>query len=123
MPQAPDLELADRIIELMNDALARDPIAVTELIANRVPCNDDLATHPTIQVNPADDTVGMLGFLNGLCGIWGEEGTDGKGHLKNMGPITVGELVRTDPDQPASPPVLGRFMRTDILRKAPDAAP
>lgn len=115
----PDLELADRIIDLMNEALKLDPEAVTALIGSRVPCNEALADHPTIQTGMLEcrRLVGMLGFLNGLCGVWGPEGIDGEGYLSGYGPITCGELVRNDPEQPI---VIGAFVRTDILRAKKD---
>ncbi len=73
-----DLELATRLITLLNEALALDPKAIEALVETRVPCNDALADHPTIQVSvePGSDAkVGLLGILNGLCGTdasgWG----------------------------------------------------
>lgn len=111
---APDLELADRIIKLMNEALKLDPVAVTSLIFNRVPCNGALANHPTIQVDPVRMQVGFLGFLNGLCGAWGPEGVDGKGYLATLGPITIGEVLRQNPEDPV---LIGAFVRTDVIRK------
>lgn len=112
----PDLDLADRIIELMNDALKLDPRAITDLICHRVPCNEALAEHPTIQVGrldrrPDEILVGMLGVLNGLCGVYGPEGIDGHGKFGGYGPISCGEIVRDDPSEPIQ---IGRFFRTDI---------
>ena len=54
-------------VAVLNEALERDPEAVSRLINVRVDCNDRMAAHPTIQV--ADygggvHKVGILGLLN-----------------------------------------------------------
>lgn len=70
--QAPvDGDLASRIVGYLNELVRLDTPAVAALIANRVPCNDGLANHPTCQVlsQHGGFLVGMLGVLNGLCGI------------------------------------------------------
>src|SRR4051812_38310917 len=65
------------VIKFMNELLVIDPKAITALIETRVPCNEDLATHPTVQVasisklmegSTPEYSVGLLGILNGLCG-------------------------------------------------------
>lgn len=69
----------DHTIRLLNEALKLDPQAVTALIEHRVPCNDQLADHPSIQCgHPPDQPtarVGLLGLLNGIFGAdengWG----------------------------------------------------
>lgn len=70
-----DEELAARVIALLNEAFQRDPEAVAALVNNRVPCNAALAEHPTIQCGGGGTTVGLIGILNGLCGVdasgWG----------------------------------------------------
>lgn len=65
----PDLYMAQAIVNLLNSALELDRPAVGALIANRVPCNLALAEHPVIECGAAHGgyTVGLLGFLNGLC--------------------------------------------------------
>ncbi len=57
-------------VKLLNEALERDPGAVTQLVNLRVACNDELATHPTIQVHKFGDVhkIGILGLLNGALG-------------------------------------------------------
>lgn len=67
----PDLELAGMIVEYLNQLLLADRPAIAALIANRVPCNVNLAHHPTVQagIQHGGYNVGMLGILNGLCGI------------------------------------------------------
>ena len=72
-------ELAGHLVALLNDALTHDPQAVQCLIDNRVPCNMDLANHPTIQTLCTQNgfSVGLLGLLNGLCGVT----STGSGHI------------------------------------------
>lgn len=99
-------------LELLNDALARDRHAVQELFAFRVPCNSDMADHPTIQVGaggkdgtdfvpPNQFRVGTLGLLNGLFG------TIQEGPRKGWGPIcanyTDGRLVSFSLTSPSPP--------------------
>ena len=57
-------------VKLLNEALERDPDAVTQLVNLRVACNEQLAQHPTIQVHRFGDIhkVGVLGLLNGALG-------------------------------------------------------
>ena len=64
-------DLAHRICDFLNVLLEVDRNAIACLIANRVPCNQALADHPTVQVGPQHGGyyVGMLGILNGLCGV------------------------------------------------------
>ena len=67
----------DDVIELLNDAFAKDPEAMSLLAQARVVCNDMLADHPTIQVGKFDEKykVGLIGILNGIFGTndkgWG----------------------------------------------------
>lgn len=60
----------DHVIEVLNEALLIDPEAIQSLLAIRVPCNQKLADHPTIQVMERNGkyTVGVLGLLNGIFG-------------------------------------------------------
>lgn len=69
------------IIQYLNSLLFLDKIALQNLIETRVQCNEKLANHETVQVlegngdNIGTFSVGLLGILNGLCGIdedgWG----------------------------------------------------
>lgn len=65
-----DPGLAQRICDFLNELLEIDRPAIASLIANRVPCNQALADHPTVQAGAQHGGfhVGMLGLLNGLCG-------------------------------------------------------
>jgi hypothetical protein len=67
----PDMQLAQRLVEFLNELTEIDRPAVAALIANRIPCNKTLADHPTVQVagQHGGFHVGLLGLLNGLCGI------------------------------------------------------
>lgn len=61
----------DRVLEVLNRAIEADPEAMHNLIEHRVYCNDKLAVDPDIQVAIQPDneqTVGLLGILNGLFG-------------------------------------------------------
>jgi len=68
-----DLEIAKRIVEVLDRAWEADPEAIAALIENRVLCNIDLAKDPTIQVGIRPDRksyeVGLLGILNGIAGV------------------------------------------------------
>lgn len=66
----------DNVIKVLNEAFAADPVAVAKLVGARVPCNADLANHPTIQVSERDGnfTVGVVGLLNGFLGVNPETG-------------------------------------------------
>jgi hypothetical protein len=72
-----DRALVDRIIGLLNEMTQADREAVQLLVETRVPCNDALADHPTVQVHSerGRHTVGLLGILNGILGAddegWG----------------------------------------------------
>lgn len=94
----------DDLIAFLNSLVAIDPYAMAELLCIRVPCNQALADHPTVQVAvggersgytfiaPGTSRVGVLGVLNGYCGVIDE------GPLKNSGPIGAvydkGRLLR-----------------------------
>jgi hypothetical protein len=72
----PNRDLAQRIVDLLNDMLRLDPKATSELFGVHVECNEALAAHPTIQVGPLKGSavcyVGILGVLNGLVGVTAE---------------------------------------------------
>lgn len=68
-------ELAGLVVALLNEALELDPVAISALCVHRVPCQIGLAMHPKIQVKQigaqslVQYEVGMIGILNGLCGV------------------------------------------------------
>ena len=60
----------DLVVQAMQDAFERDPQAMDELFTSRVPCNQKLADHPTVEVwteliKPGY-SVGPLGVINGV---------------------------------------------------------
>lgn len=61
----------DAAIEFINELIETDREAITALWQNRVPCNQALADHPTVQVGEENGrfVVGLLGILNGLFGV------------------------------------------------------
>jgi hypothetical protein len=63
--------LANRIIARLNEYVAIDPVAIHQLIEYRVPMNESLADHPSVQVNAEGEVpvVGLLGLLNGIVGV------------------------------------------------------
>lgn len=88
-----DVELAGRIVDFLNELLAIDGKVVRDLVQTRVPCSQELANHPTVQVGRESDDiisvgglpyrVGLLGILNGLCGTYDD------GPKKGWGAIAV----------------------------------
>lgn len=60
----------EQIVARLNSMLEADRPAMAALLANRVPCNEKLADHPTCQVmmQHGGFYVGLLGVLNGLLG-------------------------------------------------------
>jgi len=77
--------LANQLIDSLNEIAKHDPVAMGKLIEARVPCNEALADHPTVQVDAHEGspTVGLLGILNGLVG------TIDDGPKKGWGLITA----------------------------------
>jgi hypothetical protein len=80
-----DLKLAEKIVAYLNDLCELDRPAIGALLANRVPCNEKLADHPSCQVITQHGGwhVGLLGLLNGLCGTYES------GPKKGYGPIAA----------------------------------
>ena len=84
----PKVQLA---LDVLNDALERDPLALTQLVNARITCNEHLAKHRTVQagVYDGDFKVGVLGLINGILGY--KQG--GIGAEGDVDPKT-GRLVR-----------------------------
>jgi len=59
-----------RALDILNDALERDPNALTQLVNARVTCTERLAKHKSVQTGVYDDThkIGVLGLINGILG-------------------------------------------------------
>lgn len=58
-------------VEVLNQALESDPIAISTMMTQRFDCNRALAEHPTIQVSETEGgrTIGSMGLINGLFGV------------------------------------------------------
>jgi hypothetical protein len=59
------------IVDLLNNALLTDPVAIRALFSYKVPCNETMADHPSIVCSDLSETddraaLGVLGLLNGL---------------------------------------------------------
>lgn len=73
VPAVVSSDLLGVFLRILNEAYAADPAAMHALIVNRVPCNQPLAYHPTVQVEAnavasgESFAVGMLGVINGIC--------------------------------------------------------
>lgn len=93
-------------IQVLNEAMTCDNNAIGSMIDIRVPCNQDLAKHTTVQVARYGDgwRVGILGIINGMFG------TDERGY----GPISA--ILDYNPADPKGPKVLMRFERTPPLK-------
>jgi hypothetical protein len=63
--------LADQFIDVLNELVEADRVAIEKLIVYRVSCNETLGVHPTVQtvLDGEAYTVGLLGILNGLVGV------------------------------------------------------
>lgn len=108
----PTIETAVRIL---NEAFAADPVAVHSLCCNRVPCNDALADHPTVQVEsavaagqPERAHVGLIGMLNGV--------------LEPMTGARVA-MLWADPELPGGRPQLIGFKVYPVAAPATGPAP
>ena len=58
----------EEVIETLNEFSEKDPEALIKLLEHRVPCNDNIVNHETIQTAKTEygSTVGLLGLINGL---------------------------------------------------------
>jgi hypothetical protein len=72
--------MKQKIIDLLNDEVTRDPAAMHCLVNQRITCNRALEDHPAIQIGTSAEgkaTVGIVGLLNGIIGTR----ADGEGYL------------------------------------------
>ena len=69
MTTSPD-PVVKRALVVLNDALDRDPAAITQLINARITCNKKLTKHVSVQTGVYGDEykVGVLGLINGILG-------------------------------------------------------
>jgi hypothetical protein len=66
-----NLEIAQHIANVLNEALALDPDGLSKLILRKEPINEAIALHPTIQVGIIPDQaygLSPLGLINGFLG-------------------------------------------------------
>ena len=75
----PNWEAIDQAIEVLNRAAETDGAALTNILKERWPCNDELADDQTIQVREDKSglSVSALGLINGLFGV----DENGFGHI------------------------------------------
>lgn len=77
----------DELIAFLDSLAKLDPVAMGTLINSRVPCNQELAKHPSVQAGATDCLsgyeVGILGVLNGYAG------TIEGGKYNGWGPISA----------------------------------
>jgi len=81
----------ERSLLVLNEALKRDPDAMTKLVNARIDCSKDMAGHPSLQVGVYNDSfkIGMLGVLNGTLGY----AKGGIGAVGDVDPST-GRFIR-----------------------------
>lgn len=69
------MNVTQRMVDMLNDAMSRDHEALHTLFRYYVPINEDLADHPEIQVRGFDPSEGchlsVVGLLNGFAAIKG----------------------------------------------------
>jgi hypothetical protein len=75
----------DELIAYLNNLLQVDPSLIHQLVITRFACNTKMTEHPTVQVYPMEGewAVGLLGILNGYCGVYDD------GPRQGYGPISV----------------------------------
>lgn len=100
----------DEVVQFLNEVTEIDQSAMTALLETRVPCNQALADHPTVQVQARNDqnSVGFLGLLNGLFGVFDE------GHHKDWGDIVAVYSGTTSSDKQCI-----KFVRSEALKDEP----
>lgn len=77
-------KICDLVILNLNEMLRRDVDAMDKLFNNRVPCNKELADHPSVQVAVQKDGsfgVNFLGVINGIIGTISSENLNGFGFI------------------------------------------
>lgn len=88
-------EQLQKVVDCLNDAWRRDPLAMRVMLIETIPCNATLADHPTIIVDKYDEgyVVRMMGILNGIldalgigrvAAMWSEE-VDAEGRSAFLG--------------------------------------
>lgn len=89
----------EEVVAFLNELVVIDRAAMTALVETRVPCNEALADHPTVQVSCREDgaRVGLLGILNGLFGVdergYGAIGAQFSGIAGELGEVENFDVV------------------------------
>lgn len=84
-----------RAVDVLNEIFEQDPEVLHKLVNYRVPCNEVLAEHPSVQVGYKEDDpekgyeVGFLGILNGIFGVK----EDGYGYIAALLGSKTGKLL------------------------------
>lgn len=99
------VRLALNICDFLNELVNLDRSAVQQLVAQRVPCNEGIANHPTVQV-PMDEELspclGLLGVLNGLIGggyivaVYDDDNSQLQYFLARLGSEDMGNAKRAE---------------------------
>jgi hypothetical protein len=96
-------DVINHTLKFLNELVETDPEAMRNLVETRVPCNQALADHPTVQVRSEEGqcSVGLLGILNGLLGT----DTDGWGFICAVygDDLKLQRFARTPPRKKANP--------------------
>src|SRR6185437_9340415 len=73
-----------KMIDYLNTLVAIDPEAMDALVHARVPCNRNMAYHPTVQIQAIEDNfrVGIIGILNGFFGTYEDGPKKGWGAIR-----------------------------------------
>lgn len=106
----------DQAISILNEMIAADPIAMRDLIEQRVPCKEGIADHPTVQVRAETNgySVGLLGVLNGIFGNH-EDGFGAISAYFEVGCDSCG-LEADDPDDGKPCPNCGATLKYQLVR-------
>ena len=91
-------DAVDKAISVLNRAIKTDPAAIRRLFKVQIPCSDDLADDPDVQVKIEGDEyfIRPLGLINGLFGA----AEDGFGKIVAICSDETGEFqkfVKYDP--------------------------
>lgn len=61
-------DLIPPTLAFLNEVYSLDPEFLSRLLQVRIPCNEAICNHPSIQVDPSTSTCNFLGLINGLLG-------------------------------------------------------
>jgi hypothetical protein len=94
------MEIAD-VVTYLNSLVEADPLAIRAMLCIRIPCNEELADHPTAQIDgewPQGYTVGVMGIINGIFGI-DDDGCGKISYTMNKDGSNL-RFIRTHDDRP-----------------------